>query len=181
MGTYTFAPKWRGLLLASAGGLTGDPLRLALVRESGQLWSRYLKRVRKYEAVRYMAVPELHRDGMVHWHALLHCKASWRSLAKPWDYGFSKINLVEDGVRSIRYVTKYLAKDKLGRVRASLGYGVTPPKGDSSEGLSETAPTRSVEIASAIETKDWWMELVDLLGKHGYVLSDGVPDKLARE
>jgi hypothetical protein len=97
-----------------------------MVKGAGKYLSRYLKRVRKAGvSLRYLAVPELHKSGLVHWHLLVHSNCTYRQLAQPWRYGFSNLRLV-DGAKGIRYATKYLSKAKMGRVRSSLGYGASP-------------------------------------------------------
>lgn len=99
-----------------------------LVQASGDHVQRYIKRLRKSGfALRYVFVPELHRDGFPHWHGLVHDlrgDLGWKPVSTEWasHEGFSKIKLVKDA-KAIRYVTKYLAKDTHGRIRASLKYG----------------------------------------------------------
>lgn len=101
-----------------------------LVEATGVAVTAYWKALRKrgYE-FRYIAVPELHRDGFPHWHGLVHDLRGdlpWKPLNELWLSGFSVIKLVKDA-KAIRYVTKYLAKDTTGRVRASLRYGDPGP------------------------------------------------------
>lgn len=176
--TYTFGPQVRANLYAPLQGVTDAAERRArLIQASGGYLSRYLKKVRKSlsgQSLRYLAVPELHKDGTPHWHALLHTHASWRSLAKPWAYGFSKINLVEHGVREIRYVTKYLAKDKLGRVRASLSYGSkrseSIPRDERRAGDPLSLYIQKTLVSMDEETRVWFNHLIDTLGDAGYSL-----------
>lgn len=95
--------------------------------------TRFLKRVRKNSgaAVRYLLVAEAHKSGMPHWHILIHeyaGEARKRTLDGAWRYGFSQFRLVDnDDTRVVRYVTKYLAKDALARIRASVSYGSALP------------------------------------------------------
>jgi hypothetical protein len=88
--------------------------------------TKMFKRLRKagYK-FRYMMVAEAHRDGYPHIHLLIHEVSQpipKREIERQWNYGFTKVKLVEDD-GAARYVTKYLAKDMLSRVRASLHYG----------------------------------------------------------
>lgn len=77
---------------------------------------------------RYMFVPEPHkaRDA-IHLHGLLHEQPSStpltkRKLQEQWAAnGFSHFKLSDEG--SIGYVTKYLTKANLGRIKSSLFYG----------------------------------------------------------
>lgn len=127
-GTYTFGPLVRALISQHIASLALSERSEARLKMAGAYVGRYLKKVRKRgHKIRYMFVPELHADGMVHYHALIHGDAElrWKDVTEPWPWGFTKVNLVTHGVREIRYVTKYLAKAKLGRVRASLCYGAT--------------------------------------------------------
>ena len=91
--------------------------------------AKWLKRVRKQSGakLRYILVAEAHKSGMPHYHALIHevyesKPVTKRQLQEQWTLGFSGAKLVED-LRSASYVTKYLSKSVLARVRASLRYG----------------------------------------------------------
>lgn len=90
--------------------------------------TKYLKRVRKESGVklRYLLVAEAHKSGAPHYHLLIHeaglAPVRHAVLSRQWKLGFSKYNLVKDN-RAAFYVTKYLAKSALARVRASQGYG----------------------------------------------------------
>lgn len=91
--------------------------------------TRYIKRVRKNSGalLRFVCVTEAHADGEPHYHLLIHeCDVSAplrkRILEDAWQYGFSKNKLARDA-RAAYYVTKYLTKSSLARVRASLDYG----------------------------------------------------------
>lgn len=174
--TLTLGPEMRAILRHGIKGLDQPNLiRASFVKRSGEEVGRYFKRLRKRTGlkIRYMAVPELHKDGMVHWHCLIHGpnSLSWRALSGPWKpNGFSKMNLVhpDSAVRNIRYATKYLAKAKLGRVRASVSYGrngLGHRQMICRENPCETQDTRSKEI-------DQWIEQIAILLKeHGYELS----------
>lgn len=99
-----------------------------LAREGGKDITKYLKRVRKQAGpLRYCLVVEAHKSGLPHWHILFHevdeaRPVLYRHLADTWKLGFTKFNLCED-TRAAGYLSKYLAKSMLARVRASENYG----------------------------------------------------------
>lgn len=172
MVTLEFAPYMRRTLYATIAGETNPQERAKrLVRATGVLSSLYLKRLRKAGATfRYMMVPELHKDGMVHWHMLYHGAATWRSLDTKWDHGFFHAKLIkpEEAAKSIRYVAKYLAKAKLGRVRSSIGYG-KPPAGIASEGGVGIIAS-SFEENYGVEEQSWFKHVLLMLGDAGIIL-----------
>lgn len=172
-GTFTFGPAARSQLRAAISGLQTPEERVpALVKAGGERVTKYLKVLRKQGVeLRYLLTPELHKDGMVHFHALLHTQATWRQLDK-WDHGFLKLNIVHDGVKEIRYVTKYLAKAKLGRVRASLSYGVRPPD-IGSEG--ERGDLYAIQQKNGLTGSSvrWVNALLTMLHEHGYTVDLG--------
>lgn len=93
------------------------------------LVTKYLKRVRKGSSgpLRHMIVAEQHKSGLIHYHGLIHemfpgLGASERLLRTKWTHGYSKWNVVQDH-KTAAYVTKYLTKTSLVRVRASKMYG----------------------------------------------------------
>lgn len=104
---------------------------------------RYGKHVAPPAEFSYLLVAEKHKSGRPHWHVLLHEKHAFaliRSaeyyvtrkgvvrvddkamIRKHWRFGFTQFELCRDH-RSAGYLCKYLAKDMLWRVRASIGYG----------------------------------------------------------
>lgn len=89
----------------------------------------YFKRVRKTSRVgiRYLLVAEQHEDGWPHYHALLHeagQPVTKRLLESEWLLGFTHFKLIPFADMAVaRYVTKYIAKQALARIRASLRYG----------------------------------------------------------
>lgn len=93
----------------------------------GKEATRWLKRLRKKAALRYLLVFEAHKDGFPHIHLLLHeqgANLSKRDLEHHWSYGFSNWRLVDKGdTKPAWYVSKYLVKDARTRVRASQHYG----------------------------------------------------------
>jgi len=95
--------------------------------------TKWLKRVRSRGVTfTYLLVVEAHKSGLPHVHLLIHevGEVTYRSLTETWSHGFSHAKLVE-GASAARYVTKYLVKSTLARVRASQGYGSSTPKGQS--------------------------------------------------
>lgn len=91
----------------------------------GKEVTKWLKRVRITGArFVYLQVVEAHKSGLPHVHLLVHDEGdtTYRRLVEAWKLGFSHAKLVE-GPAAARYVSKYLAKSALARVRASRGYG----------------------------------------------------------
>lgn len=95
----------------------------------GKLFTNYFKRLRKNTRVspRYLLVAERHADGWPHYHALLHEREipiTKRQLEAEWKHGFTSFKLVQrDDPAVSNYVCKYIAKQALARIRASLRYG----------------------------------------------------------
>lgn len=97
--------------------------------EIGREVTLWLKRIRKESGatLKYLLVAEAHKSGLPHLHVLMHeqegsVPVRYRTLSTQWKLGFSKFNLV-DGKKAARYVCKYISKDAMARVRASLRYG----------------------------------------------------------
>lgn len=87
--------------------------------------TKWLKRVRdKGARFTYLQVVEAHKSGLPHVHLLMHelDALTYRSITETWRLGFCHAKLVE-GTDAARYVTKYLVKSALARVRASQQYG----------------------------------------------------------
>lgn len=141
-GTLTLSPEAHSsvtmqceLALSRAGTRFGKLSASEQFSERHSVISRdmtlWLKRVRKESGamLRYCLVAEEHKSGLPHYHCLIHEAVRWlpvteRTLRRQWHLGFSKWNLVRDE-RAAGYVTKYLSKSSLARVRASRGYGKT--------------------------------------------------------
>lgn len=124
--TLTYGPDHRAAIMRSASqAKSGKPTSKRLITASGRYVSGLCKTLRKrgFE-FRYIFCPELHQNGFPHWHGLIHCddELKWAHLTSAWSAGFSVVKLVRDA-NALKYVTKYLSKYKLGRVRASLHYG----------------------------------------------------------
>lgn len=97
-------------------------------REIGRELTKYVKRVRKETRAqfRFIMVAEHHKSGLPHYHCLVHehkGSVTHAALSKQWSLGFEKWRLVGPEERAVRYVTKYLAKASVARVRASVRYG----------------------------------------------------------
>lgn len=109
-----------------------DALFKARVAAMSRDIGAWLKRVRKESGapLRYLLVTEAHKSGLPHLHVLVHQVHPDRpvlkdTLQRQWLLGFSAWKLVADK-RQATYVTKYLSKSNLARVRASLRYGEQP-------------------------------------------------------
>lgn len=110
----------------------------------------YIKRLRKKARFRYLVVVEAHESGLPHVHFLLHethdAPVRHAALKAQWPHGFIDAKLVEPSdTRAAAYVSKYLSKSVLARVRASERYGEgfpvshrdprVPPVGIATEGF----------------------------------------------
>lgn len=101
--------------------------------EMQKMFTDFMKRLRKQTnaQIRYLLVVESHKSGMPHLHALIHEVAGTvtsRNINGQWFAGFSNAKLVRDdeaAPNAVRYACKYLAKQAVSRVRASLHYGDT--------------------------------------------------------
>lgn len=104
-----------------------------LLKEIAPEVTKYWKRLRKNTSAtfKYLLVAEPHKDGMVHFHFLLHeveGSVSARDMKYTWRLGFVQCKIIPLGdPRSAFYVAKYIAKDVETRVKASLGYGESLP------------------------------------------------------
>jgi len=145
-GTLTLRPEEHHRLLGearmaeAAQGIDFDALPEAerfrlLAGAEGKLLTDFLKRVRKETSAspRYLLVTEQHKTGLPHWHILLSEQSVSLPIRKTvlerqWIAGFSHWRLInaadpDDQSKRISYVTKYVAKSSLCRVRASKEYG----------------------------------------------------------
>ena len=144
--TLTFGPKSRTEILTAASGMSGSRDQSArLVSASGWYVQTYLKRLRADGfGFRYLFIAEPHLNGFPHWHGIIHDQLGNTSmlqimkkdkrtgerrpavvcpdLEKQFAAGFVDTELVRD-LGAIRYVTKYIAKGRFGRIRASARYG----------------------------------------------------------
>lgn len=145
-GTLTFRPELHDeALRACYAKLWDDGLEYGQLTEAQQLAvnaevlygpvQRFLKRLRKGDEdfgpakFRYLIVPEPHKSGLVHFHALLHewdIDAPLRKaqLEAQWRAGVSHWRLVDTGEkRAVYYVCKYLSKEAEYKPRSSKRYG----------------------------------------------------------
>lgn len=141
--TFTLSPDSHAAILNRvllAGTRSGNPqleqdispedMFLARHREISREFTKYFKRLRKQgHKFRYLLVVEAHKSGLPHYHALLHdCSVTkplvHRAIGAQWPLGFYQAKLVPDGdISAVNYITKYLTKSAISRVRASAGYG----------------------------------------------------------
>jgi len=126
MMTYTLSPEHRFRVSLLASRKYGDEDFQSCYGIVSPYFTRYLKRVRKDcgQPLRFLLAAEQHKDGALHLHALIHERGGpvpRRVLEGQWPYGFTRAKLCD--VRGASYVTKYVAKGMLSRVRASLRYG----------------------------------------------------------
>lgn len=141
--TLTFAPERVARatsvlrLAASKQGEDWDAFPEArrfssLASELGSEVTLFFKRVRITGVpLRYLCVVEAHQSGVPHFHALIHERhpakpVRYAVLKDKWHGGFSQFRLITDFAEA-GYVSKYLSKSALARVRASARYGATPP------------------------------------------------------
>lgn len=141
-GTLTLSPDEHYAALSRArrrwdeqgiteASLAGSEIFRARCQAIGPEITRFLKRVRKNSGARYryLVVTEAHKSGLPHFHGFFHEVSTEEPLRKKilnaaWQVGeIRKFKLVEDHGRAAHYVTKYLSKDILARVRASQSYG----------------------------------------------------------
>jgi len=125
--TYTVNPENRVRVRIAARRAYGSEDYLALYKVISKDFTKYLKRVRKESGstIRFLLAAERHNDGFPHLHALIHevkGGVTKRTLQGQWTLGFSHVRLT-DG-KEAHYVTKYISKQYLARVRASLRYGL---------------------------------------------------------
>lgn len=156
--TLTFGPKARASVLTAANAPEARASQQArLASAAGWYVQTFLKRVRARDfEVRYMFAPEPHLDGFPHFHGLVHdlrgdlssrlvLKRDKRTkerrlvavcpdLENAFDAGWVDTEQVRD-MGAIRYVTKYIAKGRYGRIRASARYGADEPDESDSESV----------------------------------------------
>lgn len=151
--TFTLAPQNR-LVLDVRAHLscddTSDAAYIARHAAISRYFTLYFKRLRKtVSGLRYLLVAEAHKDGYPHYHALIHERGPMvtkRELQGQWSHGFSSVKLVDTtDARAPFYVTKYLAKQALARIRASLRYGHALSIAQDSEALSVWPPRDTID------------------------------------
>lgn len=138
--TFTFTPAQHARftdLARRACAINGDDFdalpeaeRFALRHgEASKELTLFLKRLRKNTGapITYLLVCEAHKSGLPHYHALVHETSKDQpirhsKLSDCWKGGHANFKLVAD-IRAAGYLTKYLSKSALARVRASGAYG----------------------------------------------------------
>lgn len=128
----------RARSIATKGGFNPDTWSSSdefaeRAKQMGIEVTKWLKRMRSRGAsFNYLLVVEAHKSGLPHVHLLIHeiRDCTYRTLTETWSLGFAHAKLVEGAVAA-RYVTKYLVKSVLARVRASQHYGHSTPEGPS--------------------------------------------------
>ena len=106
--TLTFDPKKFG---------SSDNLRFEEMQ-------KFLKRMtRKYGKFNYLAVPERHKSGAIHWHMMtgyfepdmIDSGHKYKHVpiynCPEWEYGFTNVQNVRSKKRIANYVSKYITKD----------------------------------------------------------------------
>lgn len=131
LATFTVAPEnrvlWAYRLNTPLSNPLSDEAYVRLWREFSRELTKYFKRQRKAGyRFRYLLVAEKHKDGFPHAHALIHEigePVTKRQLESEWALGFTSFKLADREPKTAYYVTKYLSKCMMARVRASLKYG----------------------------------------------------------
>lgn len=86
--------------------------------------NKWLRKMRdKYGKFRYIAIPERHKSGAIHWHMvtggfspkLIDSGVKFRRVSVfnclDWDYGFSNVQKVRNKIKVANYISKYITKD----------------------------------------------------------------------
>jgi len=86
--------------------------------------NRWLRKMRDmYGKFRYIAIPERHKSGAIHWHMvtgdfrpnLVDSGKSFKNTpvfnCLDWQYGFSNVQKVRSKIKVANYISKYITKD----------------------------------------------------------------------
>ena len=130
-GTFTINPYHRFLIdtRGKRSDAASDDNFLDRHRQISRYFTLYFKRLRKASRskIRYMLVAEHHADGWPHYHVLVHERGkpvTKRELQGLWPYGFTHFKLIDRTDKKVPgYICKYISKQALARIRASLKYG----------------------------------------------------------
>lgn len=171
-GTMTLSPAlhdrmmWKANKRLLRGGTSWDRLTMderfaERHKEISVELTKSIKRLREVARgpLRLVVVCEKHASGLPHYHALVHETTLGgvheRELRHAWPLGFSQWKLVEHDVRAAWYVSKYLMKSSLARVRASKDYGsLERSESDASQRATQANPLQGkVEPVFNCETK----------------------------
>lgn len=132
--TCTFGPQARRAIFSAASmAEKNKPSGARLIRASGRYVTLMLKRARaRGVSLRYLFVAEEHKDGFPHWHGLIHTwqlgelaeEPDWdyQQISACWPFGWMTLDSVTD-IRAAGYVTKYITKAPVAKIRASRLYG----------------------------------------------------------
>lgn len=127
--TFTFDPK------------RYQSKKVLYCRKYMTTWLHNVK-FRGSEGLEYLVVPELHKSGAVHFHALLrgyngklkdsrHCQHGRKVYNLPnWHFGFSTAVKIDNQEAVSRYIRKYITKDMLllpGKKRYFCSQGLARP------------------------------------------------------
>ena len=142
-GTITIAPEWharfrdRTRYRLDRGGTSLDELspveqyretEAEIARELGLMWKRLRKSGGRFRFILVAESSQNHQAGLPHYHCMVHEIADpirHSTLQRVWPYGYTAWKLVPaSDSRAAWYVCKYLAKDAVVRVRASIRYGL---------------------------------------------------------
>lgn len=149
--TYTLNPQsrlWVDVKCRHDGDDSSPDTYLARHMQVQRWFTLYFKRLRKHAGFRYLLVSEAHKDGWPHYHAFLHERGPMLTkalLQSEWSHGFTNFKLVPtDDKQVVYYVTKYVAKQALARIRASLRYGNSDLSIVSADTVAQVWPQRDM-------------------------------------
>lgn len=170
-GTLTFAPehKYRLLLetrarLAQAGGdlekMSATDRFTEICVEILEEGTKYLKRLRKAHkqkgkktvSFRYLMVVEAHKSGEPHLHLLIHEGSALEPIVKTrlerhWPFGLTHFRIVKTE-RECRYVSKYIGKYNVARMRSSIRYGKNKVDAESVTHILEDLLAKQQQVLS---------------------------------
>ncbi len=139
----------------------------------------FLKRLRKRAYAkdvnfRYLIMPERHKSGAWHYHALFHEhgeKVTERDIRLSWQHGYCWPKLVKDRpLRAANYITKYATKDLLDdeslrrpRIRASI-----QPKYGGPVIMSDLEDVQKIMQAREVErlNETWEKNIKEIMREH---------------
>jgi len=155
--SFTVAPEHRVRVKILSRRKYGDEEFDSCYKILSAWFTLYMKRVRKQSKckLRFIMVCEAHKDGFPHLHALVHERGkpvTKRLLQAQWAYGFTSCKVADKDTSW--YVTKYLTKSSLARVRASLRYGRALGHNEITEWAIECDKSSTPFLNTVIERSD---------------------------
>lgn len=182
---YALNHTWEWFTTITIASELHDRYDVAVVSEHAQ-WLRNLRRRRGWGSLEYALVPELHKDGAIHFHSLLsgvpdgellpavradgstvvHGSRqvySWAAAQAAW--GWSTATAVSHSAASVRYMAKYMTKaaavtaatGKGGGVAGVAAAGVGMRRWSVSSGVKR-CDIRTLEgDFSSLDPAGWWM------------------------